>query len=302
MRLNLIQHGVFMITLRRMQIFEAVVETGQLTRAAKRLGLSKSAVSHSINELEAYLGTQLLIRNNRHLSVTKPGQDYFEHCQRILSDIHAMNAKLRQASTALSGTIRLTAPTTFGSEYLAPIIGEFTNTHPNIDINMELSAEKIDLVKEKMDFAIRISDLKDSALRARKITHIKRYLCASPAYRAQHHHATTIENLSSLNCLKFVGTPVWTLIKDGQEISVTPKGSIVSNSGEAIREMAIAGQGIAYLPAFLYDEAHKAGKLVPFWDDVTGRPIAVNAVFPAQKHKQKHVNVLVDYIVDRLAA
>lgn len=287
---------------RRMQIFEAVVETGQFTRAANRLGLSKSAVSHSINELEAHLGTQLLIRNNRHLSVSKLGQEYFEHCQRILSEIDTMDARLRQATQALSGSIRLTAPTTFGSEYLAPIIGEFTSAHPDIDINMKLSSEKVDLVKEKMDFAIRISDLKDSALKARKITHIKRYLCANPEYRDAHSHVTTIDGLSGLNCLKFVGTPVWTLIKDGQEIPVTPKGSLVSNSGEAIREMAIAGQGLAYLPAFLYDEAHKAGKLVPFFDDVMGRPIAVNAVFPAQKHRQKHVNVLVDYIVERLAA
>ncbi|PHR92978.1 MAG: LysR family transcriptional regulator [Robiginitomaculum sp.] len=282
--------------LRKMEIFVTVVETGQFTRAASTLGLSKSAVSHAISDLETYLNFQFIRRGTKGVKLTAAGQDYYEQCCRILSDIQELEANVRDVKQVLQGSIRISAPVSFGAYILAPIIAKFSTLHPDINIQLDLTNRFIDLIEEGMDIGIRIANTVDTQLITQPLTRVQMHLCASPDYLARHEHVPDLVGLETLDCLKYSGTPTWQLIRDGQTHVFTPKGPIVSDSGEALREFAIAGKGVTYLPDFLMEAPAKAGSLVRVLPQYEGRALQAYIAFAPTRHRSQRVRRLVEYI------
>ena len=288
--------------LRRMEIFNAVVEAGQFTRAATALNLSKSAVSHAINDLEKFLGLQLLTRSNRSLQLTEAGQNYYEQSARILSDISELEHKTRKSDRDVSGRIRLSAPMTFASNELSPVISRFMDENPAVTVELVLTETVIDLVEEGIDLAVRIGGLKDSRLIARKISEISHVLCASPEYLRTQKKLTDLSALKEVNCLKFTRTPIWHLTLNGRTYKFAPKGSLVSNSGEALREFAIAGQGVAFLPEFLAEPALSDGRLKRILPQYKSQKLNVSLIRPPGRHYPLRVRRLSEAIIANYAA
>jgi len=278
-----------------MQIFAAVADTGQFSRAADNLSLSKSAVSHAVKDLEDYLGVQLLVRDNRNLQLTDAGHDYVEQCNRILGDIDELEDVTRHADHAIEGRIRISAPITWGTHNLSPMLGQFMKDNPNVDIVLDLTDRFVDLIQEGGDIAIRIAELADSTMIAKQLTTITMCLCASPAY-LKTHPIKTLGDLRSLNCLQYSYAPTWRIADKDKEIKFTPKGRFESNSGEAIRELAIEGTGVAYLPDFMVEDALIRKSLHEVLPSYNSKSYGIYALFPKNRHRPVRVRRLIDYL------
>jgi len=285
---------------RRMEIFVAVVEAGQITRAAEALHLSKSAVSHGLADLEKYLDLQLLARNPRSLQLTEAGQTYYDHCKRILADIEGVEYQVRGEDKRVSGNIRITAPDTFGSYLLTPIFAQFMEENPAITLDLNLTERQVDLVEEGFDLAFRILPLDDRRHITQKISTVRMVTCASPWYLKGHKPLRDHKDLKHHNCLKYTRSPVWHLIKDGRSFDIMPEGTIATNSGENLRQFAIASQGIIHLPYFLVYHAIRKGRLIEVLTDYQGRKMDGYIVRPAHRHCPARVHSLIDFTVNRV--
>lgn len=286
--------------LRRMEIFVAVVEAGQLTRASEVLHLSKSAVSHALTELEKYLDLQLLNRNNRSWQLTDAGSIYYAHCKKILSDVQIMEDKARSDSHNLSGHIRLSAPDTFGSYTLTPVLAKFMDKHPNIVIELNLTERYVDLVEERVDIAFRTGHMEDSTLVAQTIGEASMMVCASPAYLEKYGEPETHQDLKKHRCIQYTRSPKWRLKKGSRWYEFTPKNHLFIDSGECVREFSIRGQGIAFMPSMLADFAVKKGRLVQILKSYECGPMPVNALRLGDNRAPTRVLTLLEFIVDEL--
>jgi len=285
---------------RRMEIFVAVVEARQLTRAAKVLHLSKSAVSHALTDLEEYLDLQLLNRNNRSWQLTDAGSTYYTECKKILSDVQMMEDKARGDNHSLSGHIRLSAPDTFGSYTLAPVIAKFMDINPNIIIELNLTERFVDLVEERVDIAFRTGHMKDSSLVAQKIGEAVMMFCASPAYLAKYGEPKTHHDLKNHRCLQYTRSPKWRLKKDNRWFEFMPKSHLLSDSGESLREFAIRGQGIAFMPSMLAEFAVRKGRLVKILKSYETANMPVSVLRLGDNRAPTRVIKLLDFIVEEL--
>jgi len=220
---------------RRMEIFVAVVEAGQLTRAAETLHLSKSAVSHGLADLEKYLGLQLLARNPRSLQLTEAGQIYYDQCKRILADVENLEEQVRGEEKRVSGHIRITAPDTFGSYLLTPIFAQFMEENPGITLDLNLTERNVDLIEEGFDLAFRIMPVEDKQHITQKLSTVRMTTCASPHYLKNSKPLRNHRDLKHHNCLRYARSPTWHLIKNGRNFDFTPEGTVTTNSGENLR-------------------------------------------------------------------
>jgi len=286
---------------RRMEIFVAVVEAGQMTRAAETLHLSKSAVSHGLADLEKYLDLQLISRNNRSLQLTQAGQNYYEHCKRILADVENVEDQVRSEDKGVSGNIRITSPDTFGSYLLTPIFAQFMEENPGITLDLNLTERQVDLIEDGYDVAFRIMREEDKQHISRKLSSVRMVTCASPDYlKAVNLPLETHRDLKHHNCLIYARSPTWRFVKDGRHIDFMPEGSVSTNSGENLRQFAIAGQGIIHLPFFLAYHALKKGRLVPVLKDYEGQRLDGYIVRPSHRHCPARVHKLIEFTVERV--
>ncbi len=285
-----------------MQTFIRVVESGSITKAAEQLDTVKSAVSRRLAELEKRLGVTLLTRTTRSQTLTESGQNYYQECVRILEDLSEVEAGIKDEHIALAGTIRISAPFSFGLKHLPPALREFNQRHPNIRFDLDFNDRKVDLIEERFDLAIRISRLADSSLIARKITQIAPVLCASPAYLEKHGTPKTIDDLVTGHTrLRYNLAPdTWQLLtKDNKEVTFKIPVSLSANNGDYLCEEAIAGRGLLFNPDFICYEAIKSGKLIPLLtDQVKGKSIDAYAVYPQTRHLSQRVRKLIDFLVD----
>lgn len=284
--------------LRRMQIFKTVAEVGQFTQAAQILGISKSAVSQAIADLESYLGSRLINRDNRNFQLTDTGTAYFEECTRILTDISALEDDMRVEKAELDGRINMTAPITYGVRVLSPIIADFLKANPQIDMSLSLSESNIDLIQSGLDIAIRIGVLNDSALIARKLSEVRLILCASPGFISEYGDIQNLDDLKTRNCFKYRWTPKWIFTKGSKTTTFLPKGSVISDSGEALMQLAIGGNGVCFLPDFIVGNALADGRLVEILPDHKGHYLPIQAVFQSNKHMPARVRRLIDFMAD----
>jgi len=283
-------------------IFASVVEQRSFSGAADAIGLSKATVSKAITRLETHLGQSLFHRTSRRLTLTESGKRLAEHAQRILAEANAAEEAAHDAATAPEGIVRLAAPMSFGLTHLGPILADFLLVHPGIQIDLHLSDARIDIVAEGIDIALRIADLPDSSLRARRLCPISLYVVASPAYLAQRGRPTHPAQLAEHACLIYSNaTAPWRFSgPDGSEAALRPDGPLRANSGDAMLPALRAGLGIGLLPGFICDTDLAAGTLEAILPDWRLPPVALHLVTPPGSLRPARVEALIAYLVERL--
>ena len=249
--------------LNAMRAFNAVVVEGSFTKAAGRLDMSPQLISKYIGQLEESLKVRLLNRTTRRVHLTEAGQSYFERCQRVIQDIDDMENDLSNLQTQVSGTLRVSAPMSFGIHHLSKPIAHFQSRYPEMNVELLLTDRKVDLLDEGVDVALRIGHLKSSTLVAKKIVPIHLVLCASPNYWREHGKPQDLRELSKLNYLRFTYSDLRTLLLDWPSpMSIQDFNSdFSSNNGDVIVNLAIEGRGYAIQPTFLTGAAIKTKQL-----------------------------------------
>lgn len=290
-----------------LQTFVRLVEAGSITSVADQLGLAKSAVSRRLAELEEHLGVQLFRRTTRRLNLTESGRGFYERCQRILADLEEAEQAVAQAHGTLSGTLRVAVPQSFGVLHLGPAIGTFACAHPRVHIDLDLNDRQVDLVADGFDVAIRIGQLPDSTLIARRLATVRRVVCASADYLAAHGTPRRPEDLAAHGhqCLGYsnVADPAaWPYLDEAGKTRAVRVGLVMrANSGDFLCTAASAGLGVVLAPSFIAYRAIEAGDLVPILTEYTWPSLEAYAVYPHTRHLSRRVRAFVDFLVERFA-
>jgi len=286
-----------------MAVFVAVAEAGSLSGAARRLGLTPSAVSRVVARTEARLGVQLLVRTTRTLRLTQEGETYGRAARRILAD-------LAETETALSdrgcprGRVRVSAATAHGRLVIVPLLGEFVTRHPGIVVEIDLSDEIADVLGGRADIGIRFGPLADSPLTARRLGETGRTVVAAPAYldRAGIPHRPA--DLADHNCLNFTFRriePGWPFREDGRDVILPVRGTLAANNGETLVQLALGGVGITRVGNFHIADDLATGRLVPLLEPFNPQDReAIHAVFVGGAGLPARVRVLVDFLAERM--
>lgn len=279
-------------------LFVAVVENGSFSTAAKRLGISRSAVSKRISQLEEKLGVQLLYRTTRRISLTEAGEYYFESAVQALSFATEAEEAVTQLQAKPQGRLRINIPMSFGRLHIIPLIPGFLAKHPGIEIEMVMDDRMVDLVNEGVDAAIRGADLPDSTLIARKLAPMRYAVCASPQYIEQHGLPRTPGELVNHNCLLFsYATSEWRFIHDGETQRISVSGNYRVNNGEAVHKAVRQGVDVSIMPTFIVGPDIAAGRLIPLLSDYQIPQKALYALFPKREYLPAKVRVFIDYVV-----
>jgi DNA-binding transcriptional LysR family regulator len=287
------------------QVFAQVVESGSFAKAAARLGLSTSATSRHVAELETHLQTRLLNRTTRRVSLTESGRAFYERAVQLLADLEEAEQEAARTAVVPRGTIRLTTSVNFGVRHLAPAIAEFLAQHPGVRFDVSLSDRIVDLVEEGFDLAVRVGTAGSENLVARKLGETRLVPCASPQYLSAHPPPKTPEDLAGHDCFTYeYVTPrnVWRFRDpSGRERTVRVAGTLHSNNGDLLAEVAVRGAGIVFEPAFIVGPDVRAGRLVPLLQEYTPPPVPIYAVYPSRKHLSAKVRSFVEFLVARFA-
>lgn len=286
-----------------MRLFCQVMESGSFTAAAEQLGLSKQFVSRRLIQLEERLGVRLLNRSTRRLDVTPLGQSYYESALRLLSDVEQVEQGIAGQNSEPRGTLRLSAPLSFAMAHLGCLLPSFLQRYPHVSVEVDLSDRPVDLIGEGYDLVLRIGTLEDSTLIARRIASVERVYCASPEYLARRGTPLKPEELADHDCLPYGhGRQVqWRFQTKGKLQSVNVSGRMRVNNGELLRDTAIAGLGVTYLPTFIVAEALKDGRLVTLFEDFAPEALTLSAVYPQHRQSSRPVQALVEFLRERLA-
>ena len=287
-----------------MRLFCQVMESGSFTAAAEQLGLSKQFVSRRLIQLEDRLGVRLLNRSTRRLDVTPLGQSYYESALRLLSEVEQVEQGIAGQNSEPRGTIRLSAPLSFAMAHLGCLLPSFLQRHPHVSVEVDLSDRPVDLIGEGYDLVLRIGTLEDSTLIARRIASVQRVYCASPEYLAQRGTPLKPDDLAAHDCLPYGhGRQVqWRFQTKGKLHSLNVSGRMRVNNGELLRDTAIAGLGVTYLPTFIVAEALKDGCLVTLLEDFAPDALTLSAVYPQHRQSSRPVQALVEFLRERLAS
>ncbi|MBK6555680.1 MAG: LysR family transcriptional regulator [Comamonadaceae bacterium] len=292
-----------MDALRQIEAFVAVVRAGSYVKGAERQETSKAVLSRQVLELETRLGTRLLNRTTRRLSLTETGAAYFERCVQILDDLREADAAAGATTATARGRLRINAPLTFGNLHLAPLWGEFLKLHPAVELDITLTDRVVDLVEEGFDLAVRIAPtgrLPSSSLVARTIADDRIVLCASPGYLRGAPALTHPADLAAHAVMAYAwwsGGDTWQFSgADGATADVTVRPRLRTNSGDTCRAAALADQGVIYQPAFLVGPDLRAGRLVELLSDWRGPTLDIHAVYPSRTHLSGKVRAMVDFL------
>lgn len=291
--------------LTEMEAFATVVDQGGFTDAAKKMGISKSAVSKHVSSLEARLGARLLNRTTRRVSPTEIGLAYYDRARRVLNDAGEADALVTSMQSAPSGLLRISVATDFGVNHLSPILGDFLQEFPEITVNMVLNNRFVELISEGFDMAIRIGELEDSTLRSRKLTETTRRMVGSPAYFERYGRPQKIDDLNEHKLLHYSNQSngnVWKITApSGERRQVRSAGWLTVNDGQSLLNAAISGLGIAYLPSFLYRDALASGLIEEAIPELPQEKLGIYAVYPPGRFTQPKVRSFIDYLVSHFA-
>ncbi|HEY2661037.1 MAG TPA: LysR family transcriptional regulator [Caulobacteraceae bacterium] len=287
-------------------VFAKVAETGSFAAAAGDLGLSVATVSKAIKRLETRLGERLIHRTSRRFSLTETGRVLAVRAAAILAQGEAAEAEAQAKSASPRGRVRLAAPMSFGLRHIAPILPAFMTAYPDVSIDLQLDDRIIDLVAGGVDVALRIADLPDSSLVARRLCPVQRRVVGSPAYFARAGRPLHPRDLSAHACLGYsylASGETWrfTNVED-VEAAVSVKGPLSATNGDALSFALEAGLGVALQPDFMAWEALRDGRLVSVLDDWSAQPLALHVVTPAGGPRAKRVSVLIEFLTQRFGA
>ena len=284
-------------------IFVKVVELSSFTAAAEALEMSQPVVSKAVTRLEERLGARLLNRTTRRLSLTEAGAELFRRSVRAISDIEDAELEVARFQTEPRGTLRVSAPMSFGILHLGPLLSEFLERYPGVQVDLHRDDKHIDMVEEAFDVAIRIGTLQDSNLVARKLSTCRQVACASPAYLAKHGTPERPEDLIEHRCIlyTYLSTPrEWRFTDPNGELTVVPiTGQLQANNGLLGREAALAGAGIVLLPTFYLGEQLRTKQLVPILCKFRPMELSISAVYPERRNLLPKVRTFVDYLASQ---
>jgi DNA-binding transcriptional LysR family regulator len=286
-----------------LRVFVASVETGSFSGAAGRLQLSPKLASKYMAELEARLGTRLLHRTTRKLGLTAAGERLMAQVPDWLDQLDEMTGSLREGRQGLSGTLRVSAPVTYGELLIGPLLHGFRAAHPDLTIDLRLSDRFVDLAAEGIDLAIRIGRLDTSALMARKLGEIRLMLVASPGYLARYGTPARLADLTGHACIRDTnlrGDGSWPLTEDGVLHRVTVTGRFLINSARLARDLAVQDEGIALCPDYVVRDDLRTGLLVNVLPQVCGPMLDIHAVYLGQRQLARRTRALLDHLVAHL--
>ena len=279
--------------------FCAVAEGGNFTSAASKLDTSVAQISRKVASLEKSIGIKLLNRTTRNVSLTEAGILYFQKAWPALCELHDAQLAVSALQQTPQGLIKLTAPVAFGEAFIAPLLNTFMNMYSGISVHCVFSNDKLDIVEQGLDLAIRIGKLQDSTLVAKKLATRHLTVCASPAYIDQHGAPDTLEELKS-HALLVGSQSHWRFISDNRLQSLAVKGRVRYNSGNALRSAALAGLGLTQLPGFYVRTDLAKGNLVEVLADYKDKQDAIWAVFPSNRIVAPKIRLLVDFLAEHL--
>ncbi|MGE4406342.1 LysR substrate-binding domain-containing protein [Pseudomonas sp.] len=286
-----------------MRVFVRAASAGSLSAAARHLAMSPAMATKHVDALEARLGVKLFHRSTRRLSLTEAGNGYLEACQRILPEIDEAEASIVSQRVEATGLLRLNAPLSFGTRYIAPLLPAFSRRHPAVKVELGLTDSQVDLLDGGWDLAVRIGQLEDSPLQARRLADCAMQVCAAPRYLDERGAPRRVADLAQHNCLGYslstlVGSKQWAFGRDAQ-IRVAISGDLVANNGSALLAAALGGQGVIYQPQFIVAPALRSGDLVALTLDQPCVALGgIHVVYPPDRRPPAKVRVMIDYLVE----
>jgi DNA-binding transcriptional LysR family regulator len=287
--------------LHTMRVFVRVVEAGSFAGAADALDLSPAAVTRNLADLEGHLGTRLLHRNTRHLSLTDAGAEYYERCRQLLDGIEQAELAAGRLVRDPVGKLRIGAPVAFFLHYLVPWLNEYGQRFPRVRMDVSLSDRSVDVVGEGFDVCLRVARKLDDGLVARRLGSARMVTSASPAYLAQRGVPRTPAELTQHVCLREAQQRDLWIFKDGdREQAVHVRGNLAVDSGYALRAAALAGMGIVLQPHYVLAEDLRSGKLTQILRDYRAPDMGIYAVYPSQRHLSAKVRGFVDFVAEKL--
>lgn len=286
--------------LQELTVFARIVGTGSLSAAARDLGMSPAFVSRRLASLEARLGVRLVNRTTRSLHLTDEGAAYYETCTRLLAEIQEADAAVSAGRAEPRGVLRVALPASFGNQHVAPLVPKFAERYPDVQLALSLSDRTVNVVEEGFDLAIRIADLADSSLAARKLAPNRRVVCASPAYLARHGTPRTPEELAQHNCLATDFAMNWDYRgPNGKPGSVRVTGRYCCDNWEVLREWALAGLGIALKSTWDVRRHLEDGSLVSLFPGYTfATDVAIYAVYPHRRHLPAKTRAFIEFLAE----
>ena len=285
-----------------LETFSAVVEKGSFTAAAEALDISKPVVSKQVSQLELYLGVQLLHRTTRRLHLTEAGEVFASYSQRIVADAREAVQSVLPLQSEPEGTLRITAPESLAMSMLPEVLLGFQQRFPKVDLDVHISGRFVDLVEEGIDLALRVGELEDSSMIARRLMTCRFHVCASPDYWKKHYAPNHPNDLKNHNCLVYSQSPrpdTWTFKdKNGKDISVKVKGNLRSDAANLLLDSVIDGQGILIGPSYMIDEAWNGGQVKTVLEEYYCSPVGLYAIYPYSKLVSTKVRTFVDYLIE----
>ena len=285
-----------------MAMFVRIVDAGSITKAAEQLDIAKSAVSRRLKDLETRLDSQMLSRTTRKSNLTEAGEQYYQRANNILGEVDALNEQTSGVKACIEGTLKMTAPLSFGLMHLSEVIHEYANEHANLTFQLDFSDRHIDLVEEGYELAIRIGELQDSSFQAKRLTPIRHVLCASPEYLSKmgtpqkpgelEGHAFLQYGLSKHSHLELTDA-------QGKKHKVSINSKMKANNGDFLLDMAVKGHGIAFLPTFIAYQTLHRGELIPLLQQYQLPTLNAYAVYPKNRCLSHRCRLLIDFIAER---
>lgn len=292
------------IGLQGLTAFAETVRHGSFAGAARELGLTPSAVAKSVARLEGDLGLRLLHRTTRELSLTSDGRDLYERARRVVDEIDALQGVAEGARGEPAGTLRLSAPITFGKRVLVPLLAGLLAKHPGLALDLALTDRFADLAKDGLDAAVRVGALDDSTLVAREFGQQRMIVCASPGYVASHGKPAAPADLGKHRCLVFRQPTSgrlrpWQFVAEGTPLTFAPEARVTMNDGEAMVAAAVAGMGLVQVPDYMAEDALRAGVLVEVLKPFRPPALPVSLVYASSRQMTPRLRALVEGLTGR---
>ena len=288
-----------------METFSVVVETGSFTAAAEKLSLSKSFVSKQVSVLEQDLGSRLLYRTTRKLSLSEEGAQFYKHCKLIMNEAESAKAEIQDSQSAPKGKIRMTIPQSLIISGLGQLLLTFQAVHPDIELDVIASGRIENLVEEGIDIALRVGQLEDSSLISRRLAECSFQVVASPQYIERCGEPLQPSDLMQHNCLLYGNSRSsrgWPFtMPNGETFTVKAKGNLTSNDGTLVVDAMLNGLGIGFGPSFLFKKHIETGDLRLLLTDYCQQPTAISALYPLNRYLSRRVRLLIDYLAEHLS-
>jgi DNA-binding transcriptional LysR family regulator len=284
---------------KQISTFVDVLARGSLSAAARAEGIAPAMIGRRLDALEERLGVKLLQRTTRKIVLTNEGAAFLEDCQRILLDLENAEASVSERSARASGHLSISAPAGFGRQHVAPLMPSFLAEHRDVTVTLNLNDRVVDLIGEGIDIAIRIATLSDSSLIGVKLADNKRVVVASPDYLKRHGRPTSLDDLSTHNCLAMSSEGSqrgWTFRQNGKNVTLKVSGNMVCNDGAVLHDWALSAKGLAWRSMWEVGTEIESGKLVTVLDEFAAPGNDVYAVFAQRQHLPLRIRVLVDFL------